>query len=104
MVEPKNGMKRRLSQRRGEAAGQVTRRGMPSKGGAASASDGFPVIGIGASAGGLDTFRRLFDGLAADSGMAFVLIQHLDPTHRSLMVDLLGAQTAMTRQDAVDLK
>jgi two-component system, chemotaxis family, CheB/CheR fusion protein len=102
MVESKNGMKRRVSQRRGDAAGQVPRRGMPSKGGAASASDGFPVIGIGASAGGLDTFRRLFDGLAADSGMAFVLIQHLDPTHRSLMVDLLAAHTAMTVRQAAD--
>ena len=36
----------------------------------------FPVVGLGASAGGLDTFKRFFDALPADCGMAFVLIQH----------------------------
>jgi len=55
----------------------------------------FPVVGIGASAGGLDAFKQFFNAMPADSGMAFVLIQHLDPTHESLMVDLLSRYTRM---------
>ena len=53
----------------------------------------FPVVGLGASAGGLDAFSKLFDALPADTGMAFILIQHLDPTHASMMVDLLAGHT-----------
>jgi PAS domain S-box-containing protein len=55
----------------------------------------FPVVGIGASAGGLDAFRKLFSKMPADSGLAFVLIPHLDPTRDSLMVDLIARSTAM---------
>jgi len=42
-------------------------------------SDAFPVVGIGASAGGLEAFRKLLTALPADTGIAFVLISHLDP-------------------------
>jgi two-component system CheB/CheR fusion protein len=56
----------------------------------------FPVVGIGASAGGLDACIKLLEVLPADSGMAFILVQHLDPTHESMMVDLLSRHTAMT--------
>jgi two-component system, chemotaxis family, CheB/CheR fusion protein len=62
----------------------------------------FPVVGLGASAGGLDAFQKFFDALAPDSGMAFILIQHLDPTHQSMMVDLLAGHTPMTVQQAED--
>jgi len=55
----------------------------------------FPVVALGASAGGLDAFRKLFDALPANSGMAFILIQHLDPTHASMMVELLASHTKM---------
>src|SRR5438552_2288128 len=55
----------------------------------------FPVVGIGASAGGLDAFKRFFGAMPAESGMAFVLIPHLDPTHESLMVKLLTKYTSM---------
>jgi two-component system CheB/CheR fusion protein len=55
----------------------------------------FLVVGIGASAGGLYACRSLLRALPADSGMAFILVQHLDPTHESLMVDLLASHTAM---------
>ena len=55
----------------------------------------FPIVGIGASAGGLDAFRKLFSTMPADSGLAFVLIPHLDPTRDSLMVDLIARSTAM---------
>lgn len=62
----------------------------------------FPVVGLGASAGGLDTFKRFFDALPADCGMAFVLIQHLDPKHQSLMVELLTGHTPMKVVQATD--
>jgi two-component system, chemotaxis family, CheB/CheR fusion protein len=54
------------------------------------------VVGIGASAGGLDACRRLLDALPAVNGMAFILVQHLDPHHESMMVELLASHTAMT--------
>src|SRR5437762_3582288 len=62
----------------------------------------FPVVGVGASAGGLEAFRKLLIALPADSGMAFVLIQHLDPTHESMMVGLLAGHTAMAVVQAAD--
>src|SRR5271165_6338789 len=59
----------------------------------ASAREGgrleLPVAGLVASAGGLDAFKKFFTAMPADSGIAFVLIPHLDPTHESLMVELL---------------
>jgi two-component system CheB/CheR fusion protein len=64
--------------------------------------DSFPVVGLGASAGGLDAFRRLLTALPPRTGMAFILIQHLDPTHASMMVDLLAGHTPMTVQQAAD--
>ena len=63
---------------------------------------GFPVVALGASAGGLDAFRKLFGALPANSGMAFILIQHLDPTHASMMVDLLAGHTKMEIRQAAD--
>ncbi len=59
------------------------------------ATDRFPVVGIGASAGGLEAFRQLLSHLPTDTGMAFVLIQHLDPNHRSLLREILARETAM---------
>ena len=44
------------------------------------------VVGIGASAGGLEAFKAFFSTLPADTGMAFILIQHLDPAHESALV------------------
>ena len=66
------------------------------------ASVDFPVVALGASAGGLDAFKKFFDARPANSGMAFVLIQHLDPTHESLMVDLLAGHTRMKVLQATD--
>jgi two-component system CheB/CheR fusion protein len=54
-----------------------------------------PIVGIGASAGGLGAFKDFIQAMPARSGMAFALIQHLDPTHESLMVDLLNRYTQM---------
>jgi len=53
------------------------------------------VVGIGASAGGLDAFGRFFASMPANSDAAFVLVSHLDPTHASMMPDLIRKQTAM---------
>jgi len=55
----------------------------------------FPIVGIGASAGGLDAFKKFFNAVPAESGIAFVLIQHLDPTRESLTAELVGAYTRM---------
>ena len=62
----------------------------------------FAVVGIGASAGGLDAIRRLLRALPAGNGMAFILVQHLDPTHESMMVDLLTGHTTLSVQQAAN--
>ncbi|MGK7654683.1 chemotaxis protein CheB [Roseovarius sp. B08] len=62
----------------------------------------FPIVGIGASAGGLDAYKRFLHALPDDTGAAFILIQHLDPNHPSMMADLLTRQTAMTVVQAED--
>src|SRR6476661_5889892 len=61
-----------------------------------------PVVAIGASAGGLEACRKLLAGFPPASGMAFVLVQHLDPTHGSLLVDLLAGHTTMPVRQATD--
>ena len=61
----------------------------------------FPVVGIGASAGGLEAFRQLLSHLPTDTGMAFVLIQHLDPNHKSLLREILARETAMPTIEVV---
>ncbi len=55
----------------------------------------FPVVGIGASAGGLEALEQFFKNMPKDSGMAFVVIQHLDPTHVGIMPELLQRTTSM---------
>jgi len=62
-----------------------------------STAAGFPIVGIGASAGGLAAFEAFFSGMPADAdpGMAFVLVQHLDPNHKSILGDLIRRYTRM---------
>jgi two-component system CheB/CheR fusion protein len=55
----------------------------------------FPIVGIGASAGGLEAFRRLLSALPNDTGMAYVLVQHLDQHHESILAELLSEATQM---------
>ncbi len=55
----------------------------------------FPIVGIAASAGGLEAFTQLLSHLPIDTGMAFVLIQHLDPNHKSLLTEILAKTTKM---------
>ncbi|HEY1718313.1 MAG TPA: chemotaxis protein CheB [Verrucomicrobiae bacterium] len=59
------------------------------------AQNPFPIVGIGASAGGLEAFTQLLTHLPGDTGMAFVLVQHLDPTHPSQLASLLAKATPM---------
>ncbi|UAY53092.1 CheR family methyltransferase [Ferruginibacter albus] len=62
----------------------------------------FPVVGVGASAGGLDAFKRLLKAIPSDSGMAFILVQHLEPTHESLLTSLLQKVTNIPVQEITD--
>jgi len=62
----------------------------------------FRVVGVGASAGGLDAFTHLLRPLPIDTGMAFVLIQHLDPAHKSMLAEILGRETRMLVHEAKD--
>ena len=55
----------------------------------------FPIVGIGASAGGLEALTALLEALPPDTGLAFVIIQHLDPKHESLLPSLLARSTGM---------
>ena len=62
----------------------------------------FPVVGIGASAGGLDTFKRLLKAIPENSGMAYILVQHLDPSHESILADLLQRVTKIPVLEVTD--
>jgi two-component system CheB/CheR fusion protein len=55
----------------------------------------FPIVGVGASAGGLEALTALLKELPADTGMTFSLVQHLDPKHESKLTDLLAKATGM---------
>ncbi len=60
------------------------------------------IVGIGGSAGGLEAFERFFAGIPPDTGMAFVVVQHLDPTHESLMPELLQRSITMPVRQVKD--
>ncbi|MEP7344441.1 MAG: chemotaxis protein CheB [Gemmatimonadaceae bacterium] len=66
-----------------------------SKGEEHASGRSFPIVGIGASAGGFEAFRQLLGHLPAESGMAFILVQHLDPRHDSRLAELLAKSSAM---------
>ncbi len=69
---------------------------------AAAPKTAFPVVAIGASAGGLEAYTKLQQNLPVDTGMAFVLVQHLDPRHVSLLPGLLSRTTAMPVAEVKD--
>ncbi|MFT5430447.1 MAG: two-component system CheB/CheR fusion protein, partial [Myxococcota bacterium] len=72
--------------------------------GAPDFQDAFPIVGIGASAGGLSAFEAFFSGMPqiANPGMAFVLVQHLAPDHKSILSDLIARHTRMEVFEVVD--
>lgn len=61
-----------------------------------------PVIGLGASAGGLEAFQTFLTNVPEDSGYAYVLVQHLDPNHESMLAELLSRRTSMPVRQIVD--
>ncbi|MFA7238684.1 MAG: chemotaxis protein CheB [Sulfuricellaceae bacterium] len=63
---------------------------------------GFNIVGIGASAGGLEAFEQFFRNIPPDSGMAFVLVSHLDPDHDSMLTEILQRATTMPVVEAQD--
>jgi len=62
----------------------------------------FPIVGIGASAGGLDALERFLRHVPAASGMAYVIVQHLDPTHVGMLTEILQRVTSMKVVQIVD--
>jgi two-component system CheB/CheR fusion protein len=86
---------------------QKTRRKAGTRAGAAparqsSAKGSPPIVGIGASAGGLEAFTLLLEHLPVDTGMAFVLVQHLEPDHESALPEILARTTAMPVREVTD--
>lgn len=61
-----------------------------------------PVVGLGASAGGIEALKEFFGAMPADSGMAFVIVQHLEPSHESRMAEILAKHTTMKVVQAGD--
>ena len=62
----------------------------------------FPIVGIGTSAGGLEALEEFFAPIAADCGHAFVIVQHLDPTHATRLGPLLQRVTKMPVSEITD--
>ncbi len=62
----------------------------------------FPVIGIGASAGGLDAFKKLVRAIPQNSGMAYIIVQHLHPEHTSALTEILQRETDLSVKEITD--
>lgn len=62
----------------------------------------FPVVGVGASAGGLAAFKKLISAIPEDSGMAYVLVQHLDPNHESMLPEILQKGSKIPVKEITD--
>src|SRR5258705_558671 len=78
-------------ERRKRKPAQVERKPPP----ASPARTSFPIVGIGASAGGLEALEQFLGHVPVGSGMGFVIVQHLDPTHKGIMPELLQRTTGM---------
>jgi two-component system CheB/CheR fusion protein len=66
------------------------------------ATNAFPVVAVGASAGGLEAFSEFLRAIPNNTGMAFVFIQHLDPKHHSILSELLGKSSHMPVLEATN--
>jgi two-component system CheB/CheR fusion protein len=82
--------KRKRGPKPAESAAAGREKTSPNKG-----PKNFPVVGVGASAGGLEAFTKLLARLPLHTGMSFVFIQHLDPKHHSMLTDILSRATEM---------
>ena len=87
--------KSKESQRKGKIQSESTPSNLPEveTAGLTKSANTFPVVGIGASAGGLDAFKKLLKAIPENSGMAYVLVQHLHPGHESMLPDILQKVT-----------
>jgi two-component system CheB/CheR fusion protein len=65
-------------------------------------SNHFPVVGVGASAGGLEAFKRLLKAIPESSGMAYILVQHLEPNHESMLPEILQKNTPIPVEEITD--
>ena len=65
-------------------------------------SSNFFYVGIGASAGGLDALQKFLSNVPEKSGMAFIIVQHLDPIHKSALTDILSRSTSMKVMEVED--
>ena len=74
----------------------------PGKALAVTKDGGFPFVGLGASAGGLEAFQQFFNAMPPDSGMAFLVVVHLDPDHTSILPELIQKHTSMKVEAAQD--
>ena len=93
------GMKSRKSQSAAPASEESREK---SKEKPAAQNGSFPVVAIGASAGGLEAYTDFFRALPVDSGMAFVLVQHLDPSHHSMLTEIISKSTRMPVEEVKD--
>ena len=97
-----------------EPAPDISSTALPAQAGPVTESDTspprgnpFPIVGIGASAGGLEAFGQVLSAIPKNTGMAFVLVQHLDPSHESQLAALLAPCSAMpivTVRDAMPIE
>ena len=101
LAKPKQGPNDAASptgRRRGASGGSGSQQSRPSQSLGSDAAEGvggtFPIVGIGMSAGGLEVATAFLNAMPADSGMGFVIVQHLDPTRESMLADLLRRETA----------
>src|SRR5437868_5334825 len=62
----------------------------------------FPIVGVGASAGGLEAITKLLEAIPRDSGLAFLIVQHLDREHHSQLPELLARTVALPVQEATE--
>ena len=79
----------------------TTKRKSPAK--AEVKENSFPVVAIGASAGGLEAMMELLKYLPGDTGMAFIYVQHLSPDHKSMLTEILSKKTSMIVQEIDDM-
>ena len=80
----------------------ISKKSKPKKDLGSDKERGFLIVGMGASAGGLEAFKEFFESMPEAPSMAFILVQHLDPTHKSLMVPLLKKHTKMMVTEVKD--
>src|SRR5215472_12405820 len=102
---------RRLVKKRHESATKEKHISQPAKStkpktaqvmGKDTSEESFSVVGIGASAGGLEAFTQLLRELPSDTNVALVLVQHLDPTYKSMLTELLSRTTKLAVLEVTD--